>query len=439
MPTSDLRARLQRLRLQKVKRELPPSVSPAALKPRPAPSAPARLPGQERVTASGVFQLIENAYPLVYAHGLWPLAAWLERDASITARLVHPEPPADLDLRSLAFVDIETTGLAGGTGTLPFLVGVGTYTGEQFVLRQYFMRDPAEEAGVLNQLVSDLAPAAGWVTFNGRAFDLPILETRLTLNRQHGALGQRPHLDLLPLARRLYRGRLPSCALNDLEKHILRVTREQDDVPGELIPQMYLDYLRTGDASDMRRVIYHNAIDILSMVTLGAHLLDAFATPLETPSPPARVQRSQTPADDPRTPSQNQKPEIVLRLGGWHEDQGRPETAEAAYRLALGSQLDLEDRRLGLTRLAALLKRTNRRAEAAPLWEQLASFSTDDAAPFVELAKFYEWHALDLEQAVAWTKRALKVVAGWPDDWHKAETKTELEHRLERLKGKARE
>ena len=149
------------------------------------------------------------------------------------------------------------------------------------MLRQYFLRDPGEEDALLNQLVEDLAAATGWVTFNGRAFDLPILETRLTLNRQRGALGQRPNLDLLPLARRLYRRRLPSCALGDLEKHVIGLQREQDDVPGALIPQMYIDYLRTRDPSEMRRVIYHNAMDILSMATLGAHLLEAFATPLE--------------------------------------------------------------------------------------------------------------------------------------------------------------
>ena len=284
MPTvPDLRSRLQRLRLQKVKRQLPPSVPPAALKPRSqaASDLTRTIPGQEVVTPLGVFQLIENVYPVSFFHGPSPLSAWLESDAAVAARLIGAQAPAEIDLRSLAFVDIETTGLAGGTGTLAFLVGVGGYTGEQFTLRQYFLRDPGEEEAMLGQLVGDLASAAAWVTFNGRAFDLPILETRLTLNRQRGVLGRRPNLDLLPPARRLYRGRLPSCALGDLEKHILRLVREQDDVPGELIPQMYLDYLRTGDASDMRRVIYHNAMDILSMVTLGAHLVEAFATPLE--------------------------------------------------------------------------------------------------------------------------------------------------------------
>ncbi len=421
MPTSDLHARLQRLRPQKPKRPWPPSVPPA---PRPADRL---LPGQEVVTPQGAFQLIEETYSADFIHGHWPLARWLASDLDTATRLLRAEGLA-VDLGALAFVDIETTGLAGGTGTLAFLVGVGYHTAGQFVLRQYFLRDPAEEPALLEQLLRDLAPAAGWVTFNGRSFDLPILETRFTLNRQPRALGQRPHLDLLPLARRLYRRRLPSCALGDLEKYVLGLTREQDDVPGELIPQMYLDYLRTGDASDMRRVIYHNAMDILSMVTLGAHLLEMFSTPLE-----ARPALASGKAPAPR----ETQPEMVLRLGQWHEDNGRPQAAEIAYRQALAGRLELEDLRVALTRLAALLKRQGRRAEAAPLWQQLASFSTADAEPFVELAKYYEWHAPDLAQAQAWTTRALKVTAGWPADWRRTEAETELKHRLERLKKKA--
>jgi uncharacterized protein YprB with RNaseH-like and TPR domain len=428
MPASDLRSRLQRLRVQKARRELPPSGPPAALKPRQPPAEGVALPGQELITSRGVFQFMAQAYPLDQTHGKWSLATWLERDPATAARLIRPAGSEAAGLRALTFIDIETTGLAGGAGTLAFLVGTGAYRGDEFVLNQYFLRDPGEEDAMLNQLVEDLAASAGWVTFNGRTFDLPILETRLTLNRQRGALGERPNLDLLPLARRLYQRRLPSCALGDLEKHVLELEREQDDVPGALIPQMYTDYLRTRDPGDMRRVIYHNAMDILSMAVLGAHLLEAFATPLEAPTAGSSAQATAIAA---------QPPGVLVRLGNWHDDNGRPEAAETAYRQALSGQLELEDRRLGLTRLAALLKRQGRREAAAGLWEQLASFSTDDPEPFVELAKYYEWHASSLNQAIAWTKRALRLVAGWPDDWRRAEIEGELKHRLERLKSKA--
>jgi hypothetical protein len=431
---ADLRARLQRLRPQKTKRELvselapvPPSVPPevvtqrreATLAQRQAAEIKAALPGREIRAAHGAYQLIEDRYPLDFTHGLLPLGAAFGHNPAIAAQVAREDALAQADLRALAFVDTETTGLAGGAGTLAFLVGVGVCEGDDFVLRQYFLRDPGEEDAMLAGLVNDLAERVGWVTFNGKAFDLPLLETRFTLNRRRGALGQRPHLDLLMPARRLYRGRLASCSLGSLEQNILRIIREQDDVPGELIPQLYQDYLRSGDARDMRRVIYHNAIDILSMVTLLAHVLEMFG-------------------ENPKfqNPKPNLQAEDVLRLAQWHDDNGRITEAEVRYRQALTGKLPLEARAVGLERLAALLKRHNRRAEAAPLWEQWASFTLDDPTPFVELAKYYEWHARDYAVALQWADRAVNIVNAWPKNWQREEALEALERRRERVKSK---
>jgi len=454
MSTSSLRARLERL--QKVKHRLPPSVPPEVLAERAElrrTRLPAtQLPGREVVTPLGAFQLIEKNYPLDFLHGPTRLVDLFTRDPATAARLARDESLAQVDLRSLVFLDTETTGLAGGAGTLVFLVGTGAWEEEEFVLRQYFLRDPAEESAMLTALVADLAPRAGWVTFNGRAFDLPLLESRLTLNRQRGALGVRPHLDLLTPARRLYRGRLPSCSLGHIEQHVFNIVREQADVPGALIPQMYFDYLRSGDAGEMHRVIYHNAVDVLSMVTLAAHVMDLFATPLlkaeggaqgarrkaQGPSPKSKVEGGKWKVEEDLPPATFHLPPAndLLRLACWHDDQGRILEAEAAYTQALNGDLNLDDRRLGLERLAAMLKRLDRRAEAAPLWEQWASFTLDDPEPFIELAKYCEWHAPDLPRALAWTERALKIVAAWPKGWQRNEAKAALQRRWERLKKK---
>jgi hypothetical protein len=446
MPSADLRTRLQRIRLQKVKRQLPPSVPAEVLTERVEEHRTkqheieerAALPGGEVITPLGAFQLIENRYPLDFVHGPLPLAALLARDPATAARLARNDALAGADLRSLAFLDTETTGLAGGAGTLVFLVGVGAVEEDEFILRQYFLRDPGEEEAMLTALVQDLAPRTGWVTFNGRAFDLPLLETRLTLNRQRGALGQRPHLDLLMPARKLYQGRLASCSLGHIEQHVLSILRDQEDVPGALIPQMYQDYLRTRDASEMHRVIYHNAIDILSMVTLAAHLLEVFATKVETPDSKFQTPNSKAEAAHLKSAIKNLKSEDLLRLARWHDQEGRLAEAESAYRLALKDKLDLDARRESLMRFAGLLKRQERRAEAVPLWEQWASFSLDDPQPCVELAKYYEWHAVDLPKAIEWTERALKLVSGWPKGWQRDEALSAIRHRLERLKGKDR-
>lgn len=431
MPT-DLRTRLQRLRVQKVKRELPPSV-PAdvaaqrreqTLSQKRVQADRAALPGREIITPRGAFQLIENRYPLDFIHGRLTLGEAFAREAATAAQLARNDLLTSANLRALAFIDTETTGLAGGAGTLAFLIGVGICDGDAFVLRQYFLRDPAEEEALLTALVKDLADCAGWVTFNGKSFDLPLLETRLTLNRQRGALGTRPHLDLLMPARRLYRGRLESCSLGTLEQHILHLTREQEDVSGALIPQMYLDYLRTRDAHEMHRVIYHNAIDILSMVTLMGHVLEVFQGSAVTPRGPTKQAEKLTPED-------------WLRLAQWHDDNGRAPEAEAAYQKALAGRLNLDMRVVGLNRFASLLKRQNRRAEAAPLWEQWASFTLDTPEPFTELAKFYEWHTRDLAAAQTWAERALKIVSGWPKGWKRDEASVDLKKRLERLKVKS--
>jgi uncharacterized protein YprB with RNaseH-like and TPR domain len=441
---SDLRTRLQRIRSQKIRREIPPSVPPDVVRQRSeqhlaqkqAVERRTALPGHEVVTPLGAYQLIETRYPLEFVHGPLPLAALFTREAATAARLARNEALATADLRSLAFLDTETTGLVGGAGTLVFLVGVGAVEGGEFVLRQYFLRDPAEEEALLIDLVRDLAPYTGWVTFNGRAFDLPLLETRLTLNRRRGVLGQRPHLDLLMPARKLYQGRLASCSLSHLEQHVFQIIREQDDAPGELIPQMYLDYLRTRDASEMHRVIYHNAVDILSMVTLAAHLLDVFSTNLESSDLRSQTPNSKSQPANLQSAINNLQSADLLRLARWHDQEGRLTEAEAAYRLAFKGKLDLDARREGLARFASLLKRQERRAEAVPLWEQWASFTLDDSQPCIELAKYYEWHAEDFRKALEWTERALKLVAGWPRGWKRDEAFAAAQHRLERLKKK---
>jgi hypothetical protein len=222
-----------------------------------------------------------------------------------------------------------------------------------------------------------------------------------------------PHLDLLSPARRVWRDRLPSCALSSLEAHVLGVQRTQDDVPGFLIPQMYLDYLRTGDAHDMLRVMYHNRQDILSMVTLATQLCRIFGGP--------SALESLDPAD-------------LISLGKWYQDLGLSAQAESAFRAALELELLPISRATALTRLGLLLKRQERRQEAAAIWEQLAE--CDSVTGHTELAKHHEWHTGDLEQALVWTQAALQVVAAWPPGFERDEAHAELTLRLERLERK---
>lgn len=178
----------------------------------------------------------------------------------LSLRGVHPD--------GVVVLDTETTGLAGGTGTFAFLVGLGRFSGPDFVVRQFFMRHPGDEPALVETLANELARAETLITYNGRAFDMPLLETRLRLHGRAEPLDVL-HLDLLAPARAIWKHRLPSCSLGEIERAILGVTRAVD-APGWMIPQLYFDYLRTRNVASLEPVFEHNRMDILSLARLAA-------------------------------------------------------------------------------------------------------------------------------------------------------------------------
>lgn len=177
---------------------------------------------------------------------------------------------ADVDPTRLLFVDTETTGLHGGAGTLPFLIGLGWFEGGDLHVEQLFLPRPGQEVPLLQQLADRLARASLMVTFNGKCFDWPLLRTRLVMNRL--PVPDAPaHLDLLHCARRLFKRRLPTTRLQDLERHVLGFHR-LGDIDGALIPAAYFDYLRRGATAVIRQVLEHNALDVVTMAAVLAEL-----------------------------------------------------------------------------------------------------------------------------------------------------------------------
>lgn len=172
------------------------------------------------------------------------------------------------------FIDTETTGLSGGTGTYAFLVGIGFCRGDALRVVQLFLAGPAWERGWLSALEDELPDEYGLVTYNGRAFDLPLLRTRYTLARAVPVWKDAPHLDLLTLARWFWRGRFPSCSLGSIEQNVLGLRRSGEDVPGSEIPWMYTQYLRTQDAAPLRGIFYHNTLDIVSLAALELQIAE---------------------------------------------------------------------------------------------------------------------------------------------------------------------
>ena len=366
------------------------------------------------------------------------LASLLQRDPSILAPF-YPAYGLERcpDFRTAAFLDIESTGLGGGASVYAFMVGVGTFephgtaadrSTEQltFVVRQFFMRHPGEEPALLTALAHLLRDCQSLVTFNGRSFDAPLLRGRYRYIsrflpadvRMPPALASAPHLDLLHPARRLWRKRLGSCALSNLERTVLSHSRTEDDVPGSLIPQLYADYLRGGDGRMMQRVFYHNREDIVSMAALAEVIYSAFAEPTTTGSG-------------------HLQPLDLLSLARLQMEQGRLDSAETLFRAALDQLRGRAPLAESFDGLGRLLKRQRRWEEAVAVWQQwLTTVRGADSRPYVELAKFYEWQSGDLAQAVMWTQWALYEQEQTAPHTRSPQTQAELHYRLARLQRK---
>jgi len=405
---SDLRDRLRKLGVHKGAAHIA-----ATPKPKRRRGIESLIDGDVIETDYGPTFVHIERYAPDHIHGKFALGEALSQSQAVAAELAGLDGSEGLDLRRAAFIDTETTGLVGGTGTFAFLVGVGTFDDDDhFVLRQYFLRSPDEEPAMLLHIAETLDHCDAIVSFNGRGFDLPLLTTRFTLIRLFPRILTAPHLDLLTPSRRMWRGRLESCSLSSLEDHVLDVRRDQADISGAFIPDMYFDYLRSGDASEMPRVMYHNVFDILSMVTLSTQLIQLFD----------RAQTAHRNAGD------------LYALGKWHADHDQHDQAEIYLQQAIDLADDPETHHAAALRLAMLYKQLERRADAVPLWEAVTDqpeISAIDAC--VELAKHFEWHARDLPHAVHWTQHALKLADELPLGFVRDEVKTGLEHRLQRL------
>jgi hypothetical protein len=371
------------------------------------------IPGRLFETQGVSTFVAENVFSSQYIHGQVGLR--IHTPLRVIAEWAGADEISLNTLTDFAFLDTETSGLAGGTGTFAFLVGVGRFLGQDFQLAQFFMRDPLEEPTLLLALEEFLAPCKTVVTFNGKSFDGPLLTTRYTLQGWTSPMRRMAHIDLLHLARRLWRDRLPSRTLSSLEVHILGARRSDEEIPGWMIPQMYFDYLRDGDARPMKRVFYHNEMDVVSM----AALLNLMSCLLEIP------------ANEEIIPGSDQ-----AAMGRLYEDLGYLDLADRAYESSLSSDLSPELRMKTLLNLAALRKRRGDDLHALPLWEQAAGEGQIEA--FIELAKYYEHRARDLAAANYWAQAALQIVnaPGFPAQQRKY-WQEELDHRLERLGKKA--
>ena len=236
----------------------------------------ASLGGSVGENGAGAFVVVEEVYPLPPRTGAWDDAPpWL-----FGADSNPPEP-------TMCFFDTETTGLSGGVGNQVFLMAMAWRVAGGLLMRQYLLPDPAFEQAFLEAITADLDGSAAVVSYNGRSFDAPVLEGRFLMARRSAECLRKPHLDLLHPVRRIFKARLGSCTLQNVESRVLGRDRG-DDIPGHLIPEMYFSYLRSRDPELLRTVVAHNRQDVVSLSLLldalvgvldhggSAHPLDRF-------------------------------------------------------------------------------------------------------------------------------------------------------------------
>jgi uncharacterized protein YprB with RNaseH-like and TPR domain len=301
-------------------------------------------------------------------------------------RIVRGETLAPRE--ELLFLDIETTGLAMGTGTYAFLVGIGYFGQEGFHVDQYFMRDFTEEETLLSLLEDAIAPFQQIVTYNGRSFDLQLLSNRYLMSGMVPPFEKKTDLDLLYLSRRFFKEKLENCRLTTVERDILGFERE-GDVDGSLIPALYFRYLRTGEFPEVDNVLQHNVWDVLSM----AYLTHIFSSSVKDPIKSATLHKG-----------------VFLPIGTYLEDAGISDgaTVERCYHEAMKSGLDSVSGYEAAKRFSLRLRRQQEFNRASEIWQDmLTSGWSGDLFPFEELAKHYEHRRKDYRKAIEYVNEAV--------------------------------
>jgi uncharacterized protein YprB with RNaseH-like and TPR domain len=366
------------------------------------------ITGEEVENSHGKFYFCRNRFKGSGTHGNHLISTLAAIDMISAGYLAGTDALAALSITDGLFLDTETTGLAGGTGTFAFLIGLGWFEGDDFIVCQLFARDFSEEQALLFFLREIAESKRFLVTFNGRAYDMNLLASRYILNRLHDPFTDMPHLDLLHPSRRLVGHRLENSRLTTLEACVLGFERH-GDVPGYEIPGRYFDWLRRRDAGLMEDVFEHNRLDIISMAALAKHLAE-----LLSGSDGGMAGHA---AD-------------VLAAARLHHDRGNVESARQFYECIIkaGKPGFAKDARRSLS---LMHKRAGCWDEAVSIWEEMLAENPCDVFAAQELAKWLEHKRHDYA-------RAVKIVEGLLDDASglSEEERESLRYRLNRLKGK---
>ncbi|WP_077618550.1 ribonuclease H-like domain-containing protein [Bacillus sinesaloumensis] len=375
--------------------------------------------GAEPFFFDGKYCMVRRVvYPLNYQHGLYSFSSLKEViEMWNTTTLKHPLSAKGHQLSDLFFFDTETTGLGGGTGNTIFLLGHARVQGDKVILTQHFLPNPGSEVALYQSFLTSVDYTT-LVTYNGKSFDWPQVKTRHTLIRD--ALPKLPefgHFDLYHAARRLWKNKLDSVRLSNVEKEILEIKRE-GDVPGYLAPILYFDFVENHDPDGIFGVMRHNEIDILSLLTLYIHLSGAVIL--------------------------NEKHKYTsdkYEVARWLEALGETTKAQELYEQVV--EVDSDKEMKAKLAMAYLLKKEKKYSSAMELFIEVheKGDDTDAVAASIELAKYFEHQIKNYETAIDFANSGFmrwEVSNKTSNKTKNAKLTMEFEKRIKRLTKKLR-
>ena len=361
-------------------------------------------------------QFFEIPYDLDAKYGNINLSLGLEVERDILIWLSNDQAFENLDLSTALFIDLETTGLSGGAGVVPFNIGMGYYRDDKFMVAQYFLGDLAEEEIMIKELGQFFSENnfQSVVTYNGKNFDLPILETRFILYRKPFLLGKLPHLDFLYPARMLWKHKYENCRLFHLAREEIGADRSEDIASAE-IPMIYFRYLETGDFELVEPILYHNREDILSL--LGIVIAGALIFSEDK-------EKFMADAMD------------FYGAGRVMEKRGAVEKSAYFFQRALKTGLPEEISLQAKKKVSYYFKKSENWGKAVSLWQEIASLenpSMQQLYSIRELAMYHEHKQKKYEEAKEITEEGLVLSLNFSPFYEK-----DFSHRLERLNKKIR-
>lgn len=337
----------------------------------------------ENIKFNNDFEIINYNYPMNSVFGKVTLSEWIGIGGSTISTIFNDPALEDLDPLKLLYFDTETTGLSGGTGTIPFMLGFGFVKDDSFEVKIFILNDPAREGLFLDEIdrFLDEMDISGVVTYNGKSFDYPLMETRYVLNRRKFPLLDFPHLDYLTPARMMWKNTFESRRLGYLGDILLNISRD-DDVDGSLIPRLYFEYLRTGNFSMIENVVEHNALDIVglsALLLLGCRYIDDISTTSEEGE--------------------------ILGVALLNEKSGVFTEAEKLYNYLNEHAVRTEIIAQSVKRLALIKKKKKLFEEAEDLWKTLSDYG--DKLAFREMSIYLEHRKKDFTGALEFVQKGL--------------------------------